>query len=334
MYLSNAIIYRRYGPPEEVLELSKDRPCLSLLAGELRVRLLASPIHPSDMGMINGSYGRLEELPAVAGREGVGEIVEVGPEVQGFSLGDWVIFLPKQPGTWQDYLSLQASELIKIPKNLPIDQAAMALINPPTAWLLLTQFLELQKGDWLIQNAAHSSVGQLVIQLAKEKGVHTLNVVRDLAQAPHLLALGGDVVLAEGSSYWKEIAKHTQGAPIRLALNSIGGPSAVSLMRSLSYGGTLVTFGGMSSELIKFPTKSFIFNDLRLVGFWYDHWRRAQTKDTLDALYTQILERMSKGQLKMPIGQIYSLASFQAALLHASQAGKNGKILFAGFSNA
>lgn len=325
MKSSPALVYERYGHPCEVLKLDA-MPILPLQQGEVRLQLIASPIHPSDFGMINGSYGRLTQLPAVAGREGVGEIVEIGPGVDHFKLGDKVAFLPEVPGVWQTFLTLKASELIALPSGIPLLQAAGALINPPTAYLLLTKILPLEKGDWIVQNGAHSAVGQLVVQLAKLLGYKTLNVVRDEEQAKTLKLLGADATVYEGTSYWKDLPVLTSGAPVHLALNSIGGNSAIALMRALAHGGTMVTFGGASNDLIKFPVKAFIFKDLKLVGFWWDNWRRQQTKSNLDALYRPLLEWISNGKLTSPIEKVYTLKHFAAAFLHAEQRGRKGKI--------
>ncbi len=326
MHFAQAVVYERYGHPAEVLKLS-GLPRLPLIPGEVRIRLLAAPIHPSDFGMINGSYGRLAELPAVAGREGVGEIVELGSEVKGWKVGSRVAFLPEAMGTWQEYITLKETELVRLPIALHLLQSAMALINPPTAWLLLENFATLAPGDWVIQNGANSAVGQLVIQLAKLRGLKTLNVVRDLSQAAHLAALGAHSVVAEGSPFWRDLPSLTGGAPIRLALNSIGGTSAITLMRSLTYGGTMVTFGGISPQLVKFPTKPFIFNDIRLVGFWWDNWRRTAPREKVMALYAQLLALMEEGSLHIPVDKVYPLDAFQAAVLHAEQGGRSGKIL-------
>jgi trans-2-enoyl-CoA reductase len=328
MKISPALVYERYGHPAEVLQLA-GMPLLPLQEGEVRVQLIASPIHPSDFGMINGSYGRLVQLPAVAGREGVGEVVEVGLSVVDFQVGDKVAFLPKVPGVWQTFLTLKASELVALPANIPLLQASGALINPPTAYLLIKSIIDLQPGEWILQNGAHSAVGQLVIQLAQLLGFKTVNVVHNAQQEKALRQLGADAVVMEGSSYWKDLPSLTGGSPVRLALNSTGGNSAIALIRALSHEGTMVTFGGASSEHVKFPTKAFIFKAVRLVGFWWDHWRRQQTASTLQSLYAPLLTWMAEGKLSAPIEKVYPLKHFSAALLHAEQRGRKGKVFFA-----
>lgn len=325
MRFTPAITYDRYGQPLDVLKLDA-LPYLPLNEGEVRLKLLAAPIHPSDFGMINGSYGRLAQLPATAGREGVGEIVEAAKGVKGWKVGMRAAFLPESNGTWQEMIIVKAKELVPVPQSIHLLQAAQSLINPPTALCLLSQFVALQPGDWLIQNGAHSALGQAIIQIAKWKGYHTVNVVNDLSQSAYLTNLGADVVVAEGSFFWRDLPNITQGAPMRLALNAIGGPSAITLIRCLAYGGTMVTFGGMSAEMIKFPTKAFIFNDTRLVGFWWDHYRRNQPHEGIQSLYQTVFELLEKEILKLPVEKVYPLDLFDAAILHAGQRGRKGKV--------
>src|SRR5215475_8697825 len=132
-------------------------------------------------------------------------------------------------------------------------------INPLTAWRLLHGYVELQKGDWLIQNAANSAAGRDVIQIAHELGYKTVNVVRRAELVDELQAEGGDVVLSDGDSLREEVKSTTRGAPIRLGLNSVGGDSALRLANCLAPGGTLVSFGAMSLQPLKIPTGLLIF---------------------------------------------------------------------------
>ncbi|HQU09480.1 MAG TPA: alcohol dehydrogenase catalytic domain-containing protein, partial [Opitutales bacterium] len=148
MALSNAIIYKSHGNPESVLDLVERALPLRPLAGHVRIQWLLAPIHPSDFGLINGSYGRLKLLPAVAGREGVGQIVAMGAGVESLKIGQRIVYRG-DVGTWQTLADIPAELAWPISKKIPIEQAAMALINPPTAWRLLEDFVKLQPGDWV-----------------------------------------------------------------------------------------------------------------------------------------------------------------------------------------
>ena len=130
MTLQRAIRYHEFGKPLEVLRLEaveQSEP----RQGEVRVRLLAATINPSDYGMINGSYGRLRDLPAVAGREGVGEVEAIGPGVEGIAPGARVRFA--EMGAWQEAACIKADELLEVPGDIPIDRAAVAMVDTTTS---------------------------------------------------------------------------------------------------------------------------------------------------------------------------------------------------------
>ncbi len=318
-----AIRHHEFGQPQEVLRLETvgtPEP----KAGEVRVRLLAAAINPSDYGMIGGSYGRLRELPAVAGREGVGEVDVLGSGVTSVRVGTRVRF--PEEGTWQEYACVPAEDLLVVPDAVPVEQAAISFINPPTAYCLLTQMTELPKGSWVVQNAGNSAVGISVIQMAKALGLKTISQVRREELFEPLKAMGADHVVLEGSGWGKTVKELTGGEPIRLALNSIGGASASDQIKVLGDGGTQVTFGGMVGDLVRFPTRFLIFNDVRLVGFWWDKWsERAGPKglrEVMDAVYGMMVD----GTLRLPIEATYAFDEYEAAFRH-DKSPRLGKVL-------
>jgi NADPH:quinone reductase-like Zn-dependent oxidoreductase len=324
MRLQKAIRHHEFGKPHEVLkleeiEIPEPRP------GEVRVRLLLATINPSDYGMIGGSYGRLRELPAVAGREGVGVVDTLGEAVEGVAVGDLVRF-PGDAGAWQEFVCAPASELLQVPADVPIEQAAISFINPPTAYCLLKNIVTLESGSWVVQNAGNSAVGISVIQMAKALGLRTISQVRREELIEPLMAMGADHVVVEGSGWTKNVSQLTDGEPIRLALNSIGGESAIDQIKVLGNGGTQVTFGGMVGDLVRFPTRFLIFNDVRLVGFWWDQWARRQGADGVRAVMNSVYGMMRAGTLKLPIEQTYSFDEYKEALAHDKRP-RLGKVL-------
>ena len=322
---SYQLFHSSYGQAAEVLK-ARSVTLKAPAADELQVSMLAAAIHPSDLGMLAGSYGQLRSLPAVAGREGVGVIEALGSEVDGWQVGQRVR-IPDTIGCWQSRLAFPATNAERIPEGIRSEQAALAFINPPTAYCLLKKILPLKVGDWVLQNASNSAVGIAVIQLAKAFGFKTLNTVRRPELIAPLKALGADQVVLEGSGWHQTAADYTQGAPIRLALNSVGGSSAIDQIKALAEGGTQVTFGAMTGEAVRFPTRYLIFKHIQLQGFWWDQWRRDQGSAAVDSVMQAIFQCIQSGQLKTPIAQTYALVEYQAALAHA-QAPRMGKVLF------
>ncbi|XP_018778029.2 enoyl-[acyl-carrier-protein] reductase, mitochondrial isoform X4 [Serinus canaria] len=163
--------------------------------------MLAAPINPADINMIQGTYPLLSPLPAVGGNEGVGEVLEVGRHVTALKPGDWVIPADAGLGTWRTRGVFPEKMLLKVPSDIPMLCAATLSVNPCTAFRLLADFESLAPGDSVIQNAANSGVGQAVIQIARASGIKTINVVRDRPDLPklveRLMALGADHVITE-----------------------------------------------------------------------------------------------------------------------------------------
>jgi mitochondrial enoyl-[acyl-carrier protein] reductase / trans-2-enoyl-CoA reductase len=204
----------------------------------------------------------------------------------------------------------------------------MLKINPMTAWRLLHDYVELNQGDWLIQNAANSAAGRAVIQIAHELGYKTVNVVRRAELIDELRSEGGDVVLVDGEHLREEVKNATGGAAIRLGLNSVGGDSALRLSNCLSFGGTLVSFGAMSLQPLKVPTGLLIFKDLRFRGIWINKWYDNASEDERMEAFRPLFEMAKRGLLKTKVDKAYSLKDTKAAVTHAAQGKRNGKIIF------
>ncbi len=318
------LVHSEFGKPQSVLQYQQSA-LQPLNQGEALIEMLYSNINPSDMGMIAGSYGKLKELPATAGREGVGRIVEINGASQ-LKVGD-VVKMPESQGVWRSHVTAPTEELFQIPAELDPKQAATLFINPTTAFMLLESFVDLKPGDWIIQNAANSQVGLWVIQLASQKGIKTINVVRRDGLESELKKLGADYVIVDNKDYPKSLKELTGGAKPKLALNSVGGESVSNMIKTLADGGICVTFGGMVGDPIRFPTRFLIFNDVQLRGFWMDKWMRTHSREDVDALYQKVYNCVTEHKIETPIEAIYPLKDFQSAL-DAFQQPRMGKVLF------
>src|SRR5437867_8785008 len=223
----NAAVYDTHGNPAAVLGV-ESRPWPSPGTGEAVVKMRAAPIHPADMNQIEGKCPVRPELPATAGFEGAGVGVDAGGSASTIRAGT-VVILPHNLGTWHEAVAVKATELVAVPPGIDPVHAAMLKINPMTAWRLLHDYVDLKKGDWLIQNAANSAAGHAVIQIARELGYKTVNVVRRDELIDELRAEGGDAVIVDGENLRHEVKDATSNAPIHLGLNAVGGESALRL---------------------------------------------------------------------------------------------------------
>jgi len=295
-------------------------------AGEVLLEMLAAPINPSDVLTITGQYGALPPLPAVGGNEGVARVAQRGADVRRLAVGDLVL-MPVGAGTWSSHAVARADTLLPLPAGGDPLQLAMLTVNPPTASLLLSEFGTLAPGDWVVQNAANSAVGEYLIQLARARGIRTVNVVRRDAMVPVLEALGGDVVLVDGPDLPERVAAATQGAKVRLAFDAVGGTATDRLARSVAIGGTVVNYGAMSGEACKVAPGSFVFRDVTLRGFWLAFWFRHATGEQQRALYGELAQRVAAGTLAARVDRTFPLAQIQDAVAYAAAGGRNGKVL-------
>ena len=318
----NALRFHEFGKPAEVLKLeSLDLPPLA--EGEVRLKILAAPVNPADLNLIEGTYGVKPGLPAVPGIEGCGEVME--SRSVDFQAGDRAIVL-RRAGSWATHVQVAAENLFKLPAGIDPLQAAMLKVNPATAWRLLTGFGTPERGSWIVQNAANSGVGRCVIAVAKELGVGTINFVRRPELIDELLALGADVVVTDDDA-GLEAAKAASAAKPKLAFNCVGGESALRLMNLLEPGGVHITFGAMARRPLTVPNGLLIFKDLQIRGLWITKWIESAPKEELDEAYGRLAALMLGGSMSVPVDSTYPLEDFGAALERVGGAGREGKVL-------
>ncbi|MEP6708835.1 MAG: 2-enoyl thioester reductase domain-containing protein [Verrucomicrobiota bacterium] len=321
-----SIVYEAHGNPSEVLRLEQ-REIPAPAADEAVVALKAAPINPADLNAIEGKYPVRPPLPATPGFEGAGIVIEVGAAVKNVTLGAMVI-LPHDVGTWREACIVKAEHLIVVPQGIDPVQAAMLKINPMTAWRMLHDFVQLRPRDWLIQNAANSAAGRAVIQISRELGYRTVNIVRRPELIEELKEEGGDVVLCDGEKLRDEVAAQTERAPIRLALNAVGGENALRVAKTLASEGTMVTYGAMSLQPLCIPNGMFIFKNLRFTGFWVNKWYDGATPRQRAKTFAPLFEMAKRGLLRAKVEKMYPLSEAKAAVAHASQTKRRGKIVF------
>ncbi|KAJ1969441.1 mitochondrial 2-enoyl thioester reductase [Dispira parvispora] len=317
---SKAVTFADYGRPQEVLRVT-DRAIAPLSPTGVRVRILAAPINPSDINQIEGVYPARPtfepNVGAVAGNEGLAEVVALGEQVAqrspnsdgaGLQVGDWVLPFRRSFGTWQTLASVEASQVVKIPKftNVSPLAAATLTVNPSTAYRMLKDFVTLRPGDYVIQTAANSSVGRAVIQLCKAWGIRTINIVRDrdnLDQLVHeLTELGATLVLTDGQLREASVRAQLKelNGPVALGLDCCGGKVSTEVARVLSHGAPLVLYGAMSKKPLTFPVSLFIFKDIQVRGYWMTRWYGQQDHETRLTMWTELLKLIDQGALQSP----------------------------------
>lgn len=298
---STAIVYDQEGPPDSVTKMVK-LPPVEIKENDICVKMLAAPINPSDINRIQGVYPVKPQIPAVGGYEGVGEVHAVGSAVKGLSPGDLVIPCPPSFGTWQTYVVKEQSAWHKVDKGTPVEYAATVFINPLTALKMLEDFVDLNGGDSIVQNGATSMVGQCIIQLARSRGIRSINIIRDRAGSDEakekLKNLGADEVYTESQLQLKTVKSLLANVPEpALGLNCVGGNAASLVIKFLRRGGTMVTYGGMSKKPITVSTSSFIFKELSLRGFYLQNFMTSSRAEECKSAIDYLLGLMRDGKV-------------------------------------
>lgn len=325
-------IFRQHGDPVEVIEIiEEDDPAPG--PGEVRVRNRVMTINPADLLSIEGRYGAEPMiLPATPGVGAYGIVDAVGEGVTRLAVGDAV--LPVGGGFWADTLILRERMAPKAPEGADPEQAALMRANPGTAFLMLTDIVDLQPGDWVVQNAANSNVGRMVIRFARERGLHTVNIVRRADVADALTADGADAVIVdEGQDLAATIADAAGAAP-KLALDAVGGAATRALGAALADRGTVVAYGLLSGQPNEMDARDVVFRDVRLQGFWLFDWYRTATLEKMRDLHGFLETKLAEGLLQTDVEARYPLEQIKEAVAHAARGGRNGKILLKGDHNA
>jgi trans-2-enoyl-CoA reductase len=162
------------------------------------------------------------------------------------------------------------------------------------------------------------------MQIARLRGWRSCNVVRRADLDDELRALGGDVIARDSDSPETLLAA-MGGARPRLALNAVGGASALTLANTLADGGVHVTYGAMGRQPLKIPNGLLIFRGLDFRGFWLR--RVIADRARFDRAVGQLAAWMRDGALTLAVHETFPLARLHDALAAAETGGRSGKIL-------
>jgi trans-2-enoyl-CoA reductase len=317
--------FSRFGPPQDVVECVEAADPPAPAEDEVALDVVAFPINPADMLMIEGRYAVRPPLPARVGAECVARVTAAGKAVTDLRAGDLVI--PLDRDNWVQRKVVKAAGVIKVPANVDPLQLAMLKVNPPTAWLMMTKYVALSAGEWLLQTAANSGVGHCLIQLAKAEGLRTVNIVRRDGLADELERLGADVVLVDGPDLAKRITAATQGAPIRLAIDAVGGGQIVRFGDALADEATVVNYGLLSGENPQLSPHQCVFKRLSLTGFWLAPRLRDMPRPEIAALYGKLAARIADGSLRVPVQAAFAIEDIKQAVALANAYHRAGKVL-------
>jgi len=313
-----AIHLTAYGNPAQNLKMVEVSEPRTASEGEALVRIEYAPIAYSDLLLANGVYLLKPKLPSVIGGEGAGIVEAIGPGVAGVKSGDRVT-VPFGTFTWSEKVLAPAEGLFVVPPAIDAKTASMLNINPTTAVLLLSEFVKLKPKDWIVLNAANSQIARCLIAIAKSRGLNIAGIVRRPELTPEVEKLGADFVGVESPELPKQIQNATDGMPILLGLDAVGGSSTATMASVLSPGAHLVIYAWLSGEPIHVSQGDLIVKRLNIHGFWMYY---EEYLPKIRAALTEATDVVASGKLSLPITTTYKPPQIKAAIEHAQRGGK------------
>ena len=311
-----AIQITQFGTPEDVVRVVDLKEPPAPGPGEVKVAVELSPLNKHDLLLAGGEFVQ-PPLPLVLGNEGVARVVEVGRGVGTVAVGDLVV-VPLLAGAWRERLLLPAEGLFALPEG-SVEQFSMLGSNPPTAGLILSEYADLEPGDWIVQNAANSGVGRSLIALAKARGFRTINLARNESVFADLTASGADIVHLDDATAAEDVRKEIGDARVALAVDSVGGVAAARLLDLLSEGGSLVAYATATGQPMPVDELTLISKRATIRGFFAGHYDYA-TK--VLPVIREAAPLVARGALFVPPAAVFDLDDIHAAIRQFERGGK------------
>lgn len=296
--------------------------------------MLASPINPSDMMFVRGVYGVAPQLPQIPGFEGVGIVEASGGGLKGkLFTGRRVAVLSRTGGNWAEKNVLPAAQVIPLSRKLTNTQAATFFVNPATAWIITQEVLRIPKGAWLLQTAATSVLGKMVIRLGNALGFRTINIVRRDSSHADLKAAGATAVITYDASrdppegLQAAVAKIVGADGLRYAIDPIGGATAAAVANSLTMNGRLLLYGTLSGQDLQLSPRTIMQNQAAIEGFWLGNFMNGMGLIGKLKLIKRITRLILDGTFASEIEATYEPEEVRSAVEAAEKTGRTGKTL-------
>lgn len=324
--------------------------------GQVRVRMLMSPVNPSDLNFLHGTYhqalqrivwnqGQAQdatvyydparqnpcpEPPYALGGEGVGVVDAVGSGLLARRLRGKRVAIAGGPphGTWQQYTLADARRAVILPDSISSEQGAMFFVNPVTAYVLVREVLRVPAGAWLLLTAAGSALGKSVVRMGKLYGFRTLCVVRSDANNDELLELGADaIVRTDLQDLPTEVSAVTGSQGVGYAIDCVGGELTAEVVRCLGLDGRLVLYGTLANSPMQLPIRDLMMPVAHISGFLLTGWMMQQSPIRLLRVLRQVKKLTIDGVFATRVSDTYSLEQVCEAVQAAVQPGRTGKVM-------
>lgn len=293
-------------------------------AGQVRVKVAAAGVNFIDTYHRSGLYH--VALPFTLGVEMAGVVDALGAGVTSLQVGDHVVS-GFQPGSYAEYLLVPADKLVRIPPDVDLHMAAAAMLQGMTAHYLTHSTFPLEPGHTALIHAAAGGTGQLVVQMAKQRGARVIGTVSTEEKAALARAAGADeIILYTQENFVAAVKRITDGAGVEVVYDSVGKTTFEGSLDCLKRRGMLVLFGQSSG-----PVPPVDLNILNPKGSLFvtrptlAHY--TATREDLEWRAGDVFRGIEQGTLKVRIGHSFPLR--EAAQAHKVLEGRGtvGKVL-------
>ena len=296
---------------------------------EVLIRMAASPVNPSDLVVLFNQSGTARNYPIPAGREGAGLVVASGGgPMANFMLGKRVAVASGTGGLWSEYAIAKATNCAPLRKDLSYEQGSMILVNPLTAYAVVSYALE-HGHKALVNTAAAGAFGPMIYRYAERRGVNVINVVRRESQAQALKSDGQKFVLNSSKpDFTDELRRLTHELTATLLLDAVGGVLTGQLVEASPAKSTVLLYGNLAQEAPTFSAFRLLNDHKKIEGFFLGNWSR-------EVGFVRLLRAISAVQKLVPtdfatrIARKFLLSEIESAVLFAREQASEGKSLLA-----
>ncbi len=315
-----------HGDPLTVLKLGT-APMPTLANDELLVRMIERPINPYELAIIAGEDGDALKEPQVPGFEGVGIVENLGNQTL-FKKGQRVIPMPVDlPGTWQELVKGKTSQFMAVPDDITDIQAAL-ILNPLTCLIVLREMFDIRKGQWLLNTAASTNIGRLLIQFAEILNFNLISVVRNGAAEAEVKALGARrVINTEKDDLIASAKTLTDGLGVHGVIDPVGGETGSAAAKTLRFGGKMLLFSDMSKYPVSLDPMEFITKKLTVAGYTSLHWLNENSYERKAAFIGELFDIIRSGKLVLEADEYFPLEDFANAITRSKASGRKGKTM-------
>jgi NADPH:quinone reductase len=306
-----AIQLKEYGGPEVLQLIEMERP--EPKGHQVLIEIHAIGVNYADTARREGQYVVPTKLPFIPGAEIAGVVVETGESVINVQKGDRVVTLIESGG-YAEFALADSRGIIPLQEQMDFDQAVALPLQGLSAYHILKTMGRLEKGETVLVHAAAGGVGTLAVQLAKLSGASKVIATASNGDKLALAAdMGADVLINYTEQGWEEkVLEATGGKGVDVALEMAGGEIFNKTLKCLATFGRLVIYGVASGEQSRFYPSSLMARNQSVIGFFLPQIMRKPA--LIQSSMAEMLGYLSKGQLKLTIGGVYSLD--QAAEVH------------------